>query len=62
MEDEIQEKWITDKLIRRGLLKPQSPKKFIEPPPVVYIEEKKAEPPKLFMDLFDCLARCGTDK
>ena len=40
MEDEIQEKWITDKLIRRGLLKPQSPKKFVEPPPVSPKKEK----------------------
>ena len=42
LQDEIQEKWITDKLIRRGLLKEQCPdKKHARMPSPVKKQPKK---------------------
>ena len=62
LQDEIQEKWITDKLIRRGLLKEQcSDKKHqrlpspVKPPKKVKVEKKE-------MSLVECLATWGTEK
>jgi hypothetical protein len=63
MQDEIQEKWITDKLIRRGLLKEQcSDKNHARAPSPAKRLPKSKKVEKKQMSLIECLALWGTDK